>query len=201
MTEAGTRHAADAFAHGDRADLKEMTMTTEFVDVDVRPILRAGGEPFSVIMQAVEGLEPDQGIRLFATFKPIPLFGVLGSRGFCYEAIELDDGEWEVLFRPAGTDLTLPSASPGRADAAAWAAPSIDLDNRDLDPPEPMARILEATERLKGGEVLSALLMREPRFLFSELAKRGHDWRGGFNPGRTVYKILIRVGPTKGAQG
>ena len=35
-------------------------MTTEFVDVDVRPILRAGGERFSVIMQAVEGLEPGQ---------------------------------------------------------------------------------------------------------------------------------------------
>jgi hypothetical protein len=52
-------------------------MTAEFIDVDVRPILRAGGEPFSVIMQAVEGLEPGQGIRLLATFKPIPLFGVL----------------------------------------------------------------------------------------------------------------------------
>jgi uncharacterized protein (DUF2249 family) len=178
-----------------------MTMTPEFVDVDVRPILRAGGEPFSVIMQAVEGLEPDQGIRLFATFKPIPLFGVLGSRGFSHEVIELDDGEWEVLFRPSGTDLTLPPASPGRADAAVWPAPSIDLDNRDLDPPEPMARILEATERLKAGGVLSALLLREPRFLFPELAKRGHEWRGGFDPERTVYKILIRVGPTKGAQG
>src|SRR5205814_4226079 len=92
---------------------EEMTMTTEFVDVDVRPILRAGGEPFSAIMQAVEGLEPGQGVRLFATFKPIPLFGVMGSRGFSHEAIELDDGEWEVLFRPAGTGLTPPPVSQG----------------------------------------------------------------------------------------
>jgi hypothetical protein len=29
---------------------------TEYVDVDVRPILRAGGEPFSVIMSALERL-------------------------------------------------------------------------------------------------------------------------------------------------
>lgn len=175
-------------------------MTTEFVDVDVRPILRAGGEPFSMIMQAVEGLEPGQGMRLFATFKPIPLFGVMGSRGFSHEATELNDGEWEVLFRPEGTSL-VPPVSPNRGDAAAWPEPSIDLDNRDLAPPEPMARILEATERLKAGEVLSALLLREPRFLFPELAKRGHEWRGGFDPERTNYKILIRIAPAKAAQG
>ena len=175
-------------------------MITEFVDVDVRPILRAGGEPFSVIMQAVEGLEPGQGMRLFATFKPIPLFGVMGSRGFSHEANELNDGEWEVLFRPEGTGLVPPVSSNG-VDAAAWPEPSIDLDNRDLGPPEPMARILEATERLKAGEVLSALLLREPRFLFPELARRGHQWRGGFDPERTTYKILIRIGPAKAAQG
>jgi uncharacterized protein (DUF2249 family) len=176
-------------------------MTTEFVDVDVRPILRAGGEPFGAIMQALEELEPGQGMRLFATFKPIPLFGVMGSRGFSHEARELDDGEWEVLFRPERTSLTSPSVNPGSADAAAWPEPSIDLDNRDLDPPEPMVRILEATEHLKAGEVLSALLLREPRFLFPELAKRGHQWRGAFDSKRTVYKILIRTGPAKATQG
>jgi uncharacterized protein (DUF2249 family) len=169
-----------------------MTMTTEFVDVDVRPILRAGGEPFSVIMQAVEGLQPGQGVRLFATFKPIPLFGVMGSRGFSHEATELDNGDWEVRFRPARAELSPPPPAAGSDDAAVWPEPSIDLDNRDLDPPEPMARILEAIERLNPGEVLSALLLREPRFLFPELAKRGHQWRGGFDPERTSYKILIR---------
>ena len=174
-------------------------MTTEFVDVDVRPILRAGGEPFSVIMQAVEGLEPGQGVRLFATFKPIPLFGVMGSKGFSHEAIALDDGEWEVLFRPVGIELTPPPASQA-ADGEDWPEPSVDLDNRDLEPPEPMVRILEAVERLKPGEVLSALLLREPRFLFPQLAKRGHQWRGGFDAKRTTYKILIRVDPARAAQ-
>ena len=176
-------------------------MKTEFIDVDVRPILRAGGEPFSVIMQAVESLEPGQGMRLFATFKPIPLFGVLGSRGFSHEAIELDDGEWEVLFRPEKTSPSPPSINPGSADPSAWPEPSIDLDNRDLDPPEPMARILEATERMKAGEVLSALLLREPRFLFPELARRGHQWHGGFDAKRTTYRILIRIGSAKEAKG
>ena len=40
------------------------------------------------------------------------------------------------------------------------------------------------------GEVLSALLCREPTFLLPELAKRGHSWRGGFEMDGTTYKIL-----------
>ncbi|SDT57099.1 DUF2249 domain-containing protein [Bradyrhizobium canariense] len=175
-------------------------MTREFVDVDVRPILRAGGEPFSAIMQALETLEPDQGMRLFATFKPMPLFGVMQSRGFSHEAYELEGGEWEVLFRPLAAAGAAMPLGPRGSEAAVWPEPVIELDNRGLDPPEPMVRILEATERLQPGEVLSAMLLREPLFLYPELAKRGHEWRGGFDLQRAAYTILIRVDATKAAQ-
>ena len=83
---------------------------TDYIDVDVRPILRAGGEPFSVIMAALERLEPGQGLRLYATFKPIPLFAVMADKGFAHSARALDAGEWEVLFTPVrnGTDCASP---------------------------------------------------------------------------------------------
>jgi TusA-related sulfurtransferase len=68
------------------------------------------------------------------------------------------------------------------------------MDNRDLDPPEPMEKILAATQAMAPGEVLCALLRREPLFLFPELAKRGHKWRGDFEADHKAYKILIRVG-------
>ena len=143
-------------------------------------------------MRAVTSLQPGQGLRLLATFKPAPLFGVLGARGFAHEARELAHGEWEVLFRPAGAAEAPRANSP--ADEADWPAPVRDLDNRDLDPPEPMARILAATEDMKRGEVLRALLCREPLFLIPELAKRGHAWRGAFEPGSKTYRILVRIG-------
>lgn len=73
---------------------------TEFVDLDVRPILRDGGEPFGEIMGAVNNLQPGQGLRLLATFKPVPLFSVLGAKGFTHEEREIGDGDWEILFRP-----------------------------------------------------------------------------------------------------
>lgn len=170
-------------------------MTTPFVDVDVRPILRAGGEPFGEIMRAVAGLRPGQGLRLLATFEPVPLFNVLGRKGFSHEAREIEGGDWEVLFRP--TEAAAEPAEPALPIAAnddEWPDPVRHLDNRDLDPPEPMVRILAATEEMKEGEVLSALLCREPIFLIPELEKRHHRWTGGFEPDGTTYRILVRIG-------
>jgi TusA-related sulfurtransferase len=95
--------------------------------------------------------------------------------------------------------MAVPAPSP--SDDKTWPEPANALDNRDLDPPEPMVRILAATEEMKPGEVLSALLCREPIFLFPELAKRGHRWRGGFEPDGTTYKVLIRIGDGAAAAG
>jgi uncharacterized protein (DUF2249 family) len=174
-------------------------MTTAFIDLDVRPILRAGGEPFQQIMETVAALKPGQGLRLFATFKPAPLFAVLGSKGFSYEATELEGGDWQVLFRPTQATSASEPPSTVAADVSNWPKPVKELDNRELDPPEPMVRILATTEAMQKGEVLSALLCREPIFLLPELAKRGHAWRGGFEPDGKTYKILVRVGAAKSA--
>lgn len=170
-------------------------MAMEMADLDVRPTLRNGGEPFQEIMEAVGALAPGQGLRLLATFKPVPLFSVLGARGFEHEEREIGGGDWEVLFRPAGTNSNAQSAAAAPRDPAGdWPAPARQLDNRDLDPPEPMVRILAAAEEMKNGEVLSALVCREPLFLLPELAKRGHAWRGAFEADGQGYKILIRIG-------
>lgn len=169
-------------------------MPETFVDLDVRPILRAGGEPFGAIMEAITGLDPEQGLRLYATFKPAPLFHVLASKGFSHEEKELDGGEWEVLFRRTGAPAEAAASAAPAPDADVWPAPATHMDNRDLDPPEPMVRILAALETMQPGQVLSALLCREPLFLLPELAKRGHAWRGGFETDGTTYKIAIRIG-------
>lgn len=174
-------------------------MTTTFLDVDVRPTLRAGGEPFGEIMAAVSTLPPGKGLRLLATFKPVPLFSVLGSKGFTHEAREIGEGDWEVLFSPAGgaAEPAIPAAA---SDPDNWPDPARAMDNRDLDPPDPMVRILAAIEEMQPGEVLDALLCREPMFLLPELAKRGHSWRGAFEPDGTTYRILIRIDGAKGAR-
>lgn len=166
-------------------------MTTTFVDLDVRPLLAAGDEPFGKIMETVASLGPGAGLRLFAPFKPVPLFQVLASRGFDYEAREIDGGDWEVLFRPSGQDE--PDQSAAGSSSEGWPEPVRNLDVRDLEPPEPMVQILAEVEQMATGEVMSALLAREPMFLFPELEKRGHRWMGGFDSGGATYRLLVRI--------
>jgi uncharacterized protein (DUF2249 family) len=166
----------------------------QYIDVDVRPILRAGGEPFSVIMAALESLEPAQGLRLLATFKPVPLFAVMASRGFSYSEQPLDGGEWEILFTPVEATAKAEVSSPAAAlNFDGWPEPAVTLDNRDLDPPEPMVRILAEADKLTPGATLSALLRREPVFLFPQLERRGFHWLGGFTPDGTTYELTVRA--------
>lgn len=177
-------------------------MTPAPYELDVRPILREGGEPFGAIMAAVAALAPGQALRLLATFKPIPLFEVLGARGFDASAREIGGGDWEVMFTPADA-ASIAAAPPGvsaRNHAAQdWPDPDFELDLCDLDPPEPMVRTLEGVESLPAGRTMAALLPREPAFLFEELKARGHSWRGAFLPDGS-YRIVIRNNSRGGGQ-
>lgn len=171
-------------------------MSIPHYDLDVRPILRAGGEPFSVIMEAVAALAPGQSLRLLASFKPVPLFQVLGSRGFEPSAREIGGGDWEVIFtpqQPASAQRDAAPHAPSTPGGGEWPAPSIEMDNSDLEPPEPMVRTLQALETLPPGETLAALMPREPLFLFKELESRGHRWRGTAEADGT-YRMVIRAG-------
>ncbi|MBX5466592.1 MAG: DUF2249 domain-containing protein [Firmicutes bacterium] len=70
-------------------------------ELDVRPLLQAGIEPFEEIMRFVDQLGPGEGFRLWATFRPDPLLAVMARRGFRAEPWALPDGSWAVDFLPA----------------------------------------------------------------------------------------------------
>ncbi len=70
-----------------------------FVELDVRPVLAAGGSPLAPIMDAVDGLAPGQGLRLIVPFDPVPLYGRLAARGLVAEKRMRGD-HWDILFRP-----------------------------------------------------------------------------------------------------
>ena len=119
-------------------------------------------------------------------------------------AREIGGGDWEVLFTPTATTAASRQTRPvrpvaGNASPSGWPEPSRHLDNRDLDPPEPLVRTLAAVEELQPGEVLSALLCREPVFLLPKLDERGHQWQGGFEADGKTYKLLVRKGAGKEA--
>lgn len=169
-----------------------MTQPLEF---DVRPIMQSGDDPFGAIMGAVDALSPGQPLRLLAPFRPVPLFTVMANRGFGCSDRQRADGAWEVLFTPVAQSPEAAGMAPGTTPTAGfWPDAVCELDLTGLMPPEPMVRILEEVTRLAPGEVLFALLDREPMFLFPELAHRGHEWAGNFAKSGQAYRLLVRAG-------
>ena len=67
----------------------------------------------------------------------------------------------------------------------------IRIDARDLEPPEPFERVMEALSELEpGGEIL-LILNREPAPLYRVLERNGYRWNTTrFDDGR--FEILIR---------
>lgn len=53
---------------------------------------------------------------------------------------------------------------------------SVHLDNRGLQPPEPMVRILSALATLPEDTELVVQMDREPILLYPELERRGFAW-------------------------
>ena len=166
-------------------------MELQFATLDVRPILEGGADPFQAIMRAVEALTPGQGLALIAPFRPQPLFSVMERKGFAHEITELPNGAFEVRFSPRAAKVL---ASEDVAEEDEWPEPTRELDLSDLDPPQPMVRILSELELLSPGEVLFAVLSREPLFLFPELTKRGHKWAGNYDKTGSAFRIMIKRG-------
>jgi uncharacterized protein (DUF2249 family) len=167
-------------------------------ELDVRPTLRAGGEPFGEIMATTSRMTAGQSLRLLATFEPKPLFHVLGSQGFSHEAREIGGGDWEVIFTKTAVKAAAPAAAAPDTSGP-WPTPVQSLDNRGLEPPEPMVRTLAEIEKMKQGEVIEALLEREPVFLYRELAKRGHSWKGDFEDNGKTFRLFVRKGAKEAA--
>ncbi|MGU3400668.1 DUF2249 domain-containing protein [Brucellaceae bacterium D45D] len=174
-----------------------MTVSVEALiphELDVRPLLKDGVEPFQAIMGAIDTLAPGQSLLLIAPFKPVPLFAVMERKGFSAKPEPIGEGDWQVLFSPIGEEVPALDVSDNAGSPDDWPEPSQYLDCSDMEPPQPMVSILAEVENMDVGEVLFALLHREPLFLFPELEKRGHQWVGNFDEKGEAYRIMIRVG-------
>ncbi len=168
-------------------------------ELDVRPYQARGEEPFSAIVGAARDVPPGQVLRLRNTFEPVPLYDVLGKRGFAHHARQLGADDWEILFlrtgRPADNGAQAPEnqADEPRPIAEPWPRPDevVQIDVSDLVPPEPMVRILEAATQLQPGQTLLVEHVRRPVYLYPRLEELGYEHQTReLAPGR--IEILIR---------
>ena len=66
---------------------------------------------------------------------------------------------------------------------------TIQIDNRGLQPPEPMVRILAALGDLGATDEVVALMDREPLLLYPELERRGFTWEFAGEDDHYVLKV------------
>lgn len=153
-------------------------MSRQIVMLDVREMLRAKEEPFQKIMETVGSLQEGDVFELHATFQPDPLIRVLGKQGFVHAVIEDEPEHFIVQFYREDNDI-----------------PYFHLDNRDLDPPQPMVRTLEFLEKQpaceSGALGLEIWNVRVPAFLLPELDDRGYEFTAD-DEGNGTVRVKIR---------
>jgi uncharacterized protein (DUF2249 family) len=152
------------------------------VELDVREDMRAGREPFSRIMAEIARLRPDELLHLRTIFEPVPLFGLLEKRGFSHEKVRNGAHDWSVWFwcgprkadaRGSDAQVSPRPESPAIASVDAVEMPTVWLDVRGLEPPEPLVRTLAALESVPAGHQLVQINARVPQLLLPMLAERG----------------------------
>lgn len=146
-------------------------------ELDVRPLLAEGREPFSAIMETVDDLAPGEELALRSPFDPVPLHRVLAGRGFAHDVRELGPGDFETVYRRSGdlgaAGAPSPSASP---PAAAREDAHIVVDVRGMVPPQPLELTLAALDTLGDGQRLLQINDRVPVFLLPLLDERGFSY-------------------------
>lgn len=153
--------------------------------LDVRPILKKGGDPFSLIMKTVGDLATDEALHLIVGFEPTPLYAVLRAQGRAAHTDRVGD-EYHVWFYADAR------ATPEARVAAERVPlqPPVELDVRGLEPPQPMIVILEKLVALGPGAQLLVRHHREPVLLYEKLALRGYGARTE-KKGEGDYRVHI----------
>jgi hypothetical protein len=126
------------------------------------------------LLDAWEGTPRDGVTKVVLRFDPSPLLAPLAASGACVAVV----GDGRELW---ALELRGPDAPPP-------------LDLRDLEAPEPLQRILEASAALSPGAALLARAPRFPRMLLPQLERRSLYWEAFEEPDDTALVYVRRPG-------
>ncbi len=149
--------------------------------LDVREL--APRDRHETIFARLAALGRDERLQIVNDHDPKPLWYQLQAEQpgrFDWRYLEQGPQRWRVEIARLEEDAPAPAPVCASAGTAAPAAPRVagpHLDNRGLEPPEPMLRILEALNELADGAELTAQMDREPLLLYPHLDNRGFAHR------------------------
>ena len=167
-----------------RLEEKQTTMKKEkVIEMDVRPILAGGVDPFDAIMAKLKTMADDETLMIINTFEPIPLLNLLKKKGYEYETIRPENGVVHTYLEKSEGETEQKSAKTESFDEAnfeqvekRFEGKMTEIDVRDLEMPMPMVTILEAIEKIEPGHALYVHHKKLPQYLIPEMEDRGFKW-------------------------
>lgn len=143
--------------------------------LDVRPILESGVDPFQNIMAAVKEIKDDEVLLIINSFEPIPLYSVLAKKGFEHWT-EKENGLFRIYFYKNKEAVQNDNSEKQKTSLNETDYKNvIELDVRELVPPEPMIKILETLPQVDENTLLLVHHHREPMMLYPKLEERGYE--------------------------
>lgn len=182
----------------DKPEVISVLRPEQLVQLDVRPVLAGGTDPFQLIMGKISELGEGQVLVIINTFTPAPLITVLKRQGFSAYTEMINDQLVQTYFYKDPGALK-PVATANESIRTHWdevnvrfADNLVFVDVRELEMPEPMIRILAALDTLPVGKALFVYHKKLPVFLLPELAERKFDYRvNEIAPGE-VHLLIFR---------
>lgn len=154
----------------------------QIIELDVRPVIEAGNDPFKMISAKIKSLKPGQVLKLTNSFEPVPLIDLLSKQGF-ESYVDVVNEECVVTYfnKIAGSKISeeeICSANPVEFDNAVdrFGGKLFYIDVRTMEMPLPMLTILDSLDNLPVGNALFVYHRRIPVFLIPELRERKFDY-------------------------
>ena len=162
--------------------IKQM-IKTDIVELDVRPILEGGVDPFKEIMAKLDTLRSDHTLLIVNTFEPIPLLNILKAQGYVYETERLTDGVVKTYITKSDGNTSQSDDPSYRINdnelsfsdiETKYDGKMVEVDVRDLEMPMPMVLILGEIERISDDNALYVHHKKLPQYLLPEIKNRGY---------------------------
>lgn len=170
----------------DKYKLKEKIVNMKkekVIEMDVRPTLAKGVDPFEAIMAKLKTMNDDETLMIINTFEPIPLLNILKKKGYSYETVRPENGVVHTYLEKADGEITSDDKKTVSNDEAIFEdiekrfeGKMTEVDVRDLEMPMPMVTILNEIEKIEPGHALYVHHKKLPQYLIPEMEDRGYKW-------------------------